>query len=643
MQAQNSERARIFRFAAVFISTGVWIGCSDPARSVDASSVTDPRTSLLSACAIPDIRGQSLESRGFQAPRELQVSVGDTTRLRRLWDASTEVTSAASTPWSVDDGDVARLEGDLVIPLSPGRTRLMGTVAGRTACVIVTALYSGVTMSALTVDRASLALPVSDSASTRVTATLRYSNGVAVPLQAGASWTSLDPSVAEVSPSALLTPRAAGSARIVARAGRIADTAVVLVAQLPFDTLKVARAEDFVNSIGVNIHLSYFDRVYGSGFRSIIIPRVRELGVRHLRDGGTTLPNEDWMLEVYGRWRELADSTGARYTIIMSPRRSANGPGTDYADLSHVLELRHRIGASRIAAWEGLNEHDLSGRPNFASEVRTLQQALYTVVKNDPQLAATTPVLGPTLADVGKASAVGDLSRYMDQGAIHPYDGGQVPTTNLAAHALGIRAITGARTLVATEVGYHTAASAFNPWHWALSENAQAKYTLRQFLELWNAGISRSFAYELIDEGLNPSDMEHNFGLLRNDGSRKPAFNALRNLIALLGDRSAGAFAPHPLVVRLSGDTAGVHTLVVEKKDGRRYLVLWQNASSYDKASKTDVSVPLRTVGVDFPSRYSSLSVYFPLTSASPAATYRGQRSVKLNIADHPLVLELES
>lgn len=553
------------------------------------------------------------------------------------------VASAASSPWSVDDGNVARLEGDLVIPLSPGRTRLMGTVAGRTACVILSTLYSGVTMRALTVDRASLALPIADTASTRVAATLSYSNGVNVPLREGVSWMSLDPSVVEVSASALLTPRAPGSARIVASAGRIADTAVVLVAPLPFDTLRVARAEDFVSSIGVNVHLSYLDLVYGSGFRSIIIPRVRELGVRHLRDGGTTLPNEDWMLEVYGRWRELADSTGARYTIIMSPRRSATGPGSDYADLSHVLELRNRIGASRIAAWEGLNEHDLSGRPNFATEVRTLQQALYTVVKLDPQLAATTPVLGPTLADVRKASAVGDLSRYMDQGAIHPYDGGQVPTTNLAAHATGIQPITGSRPLVATEVGYHTAASAVNPWHWALNESAQAKYTLRQFLELWNAGVSRSFAYELIDEGLNPSDMEHNFGLLRNDGSRKPAFIALRNLIALLGDRAAGAFAPHPLVVRLSGDTAGVHTLVVEKRDGRRYLVLWQNATSYDKVSKSDVAVPLRTVGVDFPAKYTSLSVYLPLTSASPTATYRGQRSVKLNIADHPLVLELES
>lgn len=519
----------------------------------------------------------------------------------------------------------------------------MATVAGRTACVILSAVYSGVTLSTLTVDRASLALPVSDSTERRVTATLRYSNGLALPLQGGATWTSLDPSVAEVSRAALLTPRAAGSARIVASAGRVADTAVVLVAPLPFDTLTVARAEDFVSSIGVNVHLSYFDLVYGSGFRSIIIPRVRELGVRHLRDGGTTLPNEDWMLEVYGRWRELSDSTGARFTIIMSPRRSATGPGTDYANLSHVLELRDRIGASRIAAWEGLNEHDLSGRPAFASEVRTLQQALYSVVKHDPQLSGTTPVLGPTLADVGKASAVGDLSRYMDLGAIHPYDGGQVPTTNLAAHALGVRAITGARSLVATEVGYHTASRASNPWHWALSESAQAKYTLRQFLELWNAGISRSFVYELIDEGLDPGDMEHNFGLVRNDGSRKPAFIALRNLIALLGDRSSTAFAPHPLVVRLSGDTAGVHTLVVEKQDGRRYLVLWQNAASYDKVNKSDVAVPLRTVGVDFPVTYRSLSIYVPLSSNAPVATYRGQRSVRLNVADHPLVLELES
>jgi hypothetical protein len=641
MQAQNSDRGRIFRIAAVFLSTGVWIGCSDPARPLESASTSELPAALLSACAIADIPGQSLASRGYQEPLALQLSIGDTTRLRRLWDSPADVTSAASSSWNVDDVDVARMEDDLVIPMSPGRTRLMGRVAGRVACVVLTAVYSGVLPSSLTVDRPNTALPAGDRADTRVTATLRYSNGLAVPLRAGASWTSLDPHVAEVSPLAFVSPRAAGAARIVASVGRIADTAVVLVAEPAYDTLRVGRAEDFVSSIGVNVHLSYLDLVYGSGFRSIIIPRVRELGVRHVRDGGTTLPNEDWMVEVYGRWRELADSTGARFTIIMSPRRSANAPGTDYGDMSHVLELRTRIGASRIAAWEGLNEHDLSGRPNFASEVRTLQQALYRVVKQDPQLSATTPVLGPTLANVGQATAVGDLSAFMDQGAIHPYDGGQVPTTNLAAHAVGIRPITGSRPLVVTEMGYHTSPISTNPWHWSLNENAQAKYTLRSFLELWNAGVVRSFAYELIDEGLDPSDMEHNFGLVRNDGSRKPAFTALRNLIALLGDSAAGAFTPQPLLARISGDTSGVRTLVVEKRNGRRYLLLWQNAASFDKVRRADIAVPLRMVAVEFPARLSSVSTYLPLTSATPTATQRGVRRLHVHVPDHPVVLEL--
>jgi len=618
---------------------GLAIGCADTSRPVDLGAFESAQSTAVVSCAIPHRRGRDTESSGVYASMELTIAIGDTVRLARLWTTNPAAPSTASTTWRVADSTVARMEEDLVIPLDPGRTRVTGTFAGHVVCIGLATMLSGVESTALEVRAMSAPISLADAA--RLEATVRYSSGLALRVHEAVTWSSLDPVIAGVAGGGWVTPRAVGSARIVASAGRLADTVTVHVTNQVFESLVPRAAEDFVSSIGVNIHLSYFDRVYGSGYRTIILPRLQELGVRHLRDGGTWLPNQDWMREVYGRWQEVAQATGAKFTIIVSPRRTATGPGNDYGDVTHIRDLRDRIGADHIAAWEGLNEHDISGRPAFVNEARTLQQALFALVKGDPDMAARYRVLGPSMAFPGAAAKVGDLSAFMDEGTIHPYDGGKVPGSNLADHVNGVRALSGARPLVATEAGYHTSPVSTNPWHWSVSEGAQARYLLRQFLELYNAGVRRTFAYELIDEGTLPSEMEFHFGLLRNDGSRKPAFDALRNLITVLGDRNASAVTPHPLRVRLAGDTTGVRRLVVEKGDGRRYLLLWQNSRSFDEVARVDVAVPARTIDVTFATAPSLAHVYVPLQGANAIATYRNAHSLRLTVPDHPVLLEL--
>lgn len=638
MRTVGRAQTRTFGSVVLCSSLGVTLGCAERIQSADAEIRAGDAAAAAAAaasCATGPARGRNLSFAKAVKPFEYTIAVGDTGRLA---DVLSEHNAAVpSTPWSIENADLARINADLVIPLAAGRTRVIGQIAGRMVCVGLTTMFTGASLNSMSLDG-----PASDVRdATQLNATLHYSNGMSLRVQEAAQWTSLDPAVAVVSRDAWITPVRSGAARVVARVGPFADTVLFRVELQPFESIVPRRAEDFVSSIGVNVHLSYFDRVYGSGFRSIIVPRLQELNLRHLRDGGTTLPNEDWMREVYGRWRELAEATQAKFTIIMSPRRTETGPGTNYGDMSHVHELRDRIGQDHIAAFEGLNEHDLSGRSNFAQEVRISQQALYTAVKSDPSLASRFAVLGPSLAFVTASPQVGDLSAYMDAGAIHPYDGGQVPSTNLRSHVDGIRVISGSDALEATEVGYHTASTSSNPWHWSLTEQAQAKYTLRQFLELFNAGIRRSFAYELIDEGTDPSDMELNFGLLRNDGSAKPAFTALRNLVALLGDRNAPSFTPAAMRMNLIGDTAGVHRLVVEKANGRQYVILWQNTLSFDKVLRTDISAGLRPVTVQLPSSASTINIFSPLTGQSPMATHHSTRTVAVAVADHPIVIEV--
>jgi hypothetical protein len=408
----------------------------------------------------------------------------------------------------------------------------------------------------------------------------------------------------------------------------------------PGDGVLAKSAAAFVSSIGVNTHISYLDRVYGAGFQSIIKPRLKQLGIRHLRDGGNVWPDEGWMSLVYGRYRELAEATGARFTIIMGPAGTPAGAGTDYSDARHVRTLLDRIGWDNVAAFEGLNEHDwFSGDAQWPAKVRSFQRALYEQVKGDPQLASRYAVLGPSLARADNATQVGDLSAWMDHPVMHPYPGGREPRHDFEYNMKTLRPMNGTASPVASETGYHTAAS-YQGGHAAVSELAMGKYVPRLFLEYFAAGVVRTFAYELIDQGSDPADNEMNFGLLRVDGSEKPAFRSLRNLISLLDD-PAGAFTPGRLSYTLEGDTSGVRSLLFQKRDGRFYLVLWQSASSYDVESRRDIEPPGRPLTIRLDNTASRAKVYEPLLGSDPVGEFSGKAVLPVVVHDHPLVIEV--
>ncbi|HWA15493.1 MAG TPA: hypothetical protein VG817_03615, partial [Gemmatimonadales bacterium] len=82
-------------------------------------------------------------------------------------------------------------------------------------------------------------------------------------------------------------------------------------------------ADAVVNSIGLNTHLGYFQTAYGTGFNTIIKPRLTALGVRHLRDNGTVVADNKWMSTVYGRMAELSRA-GMRFALVLNPGASGN-------------------------------------------------------------------------------------------------------------------------------------------------------------------------------------------------------------------------------------------------------------------------------------------------------------------------------
>lgn len=88
-----------------------------------------------------------------------------------------------------------------------------------------------------------------------------------------------------------------------------------------------------------------------------------------------------------------------------------------------------------------------------------------------------------------------------------------------------------------TEVGFPTYTKQNHPSLYAgFSEDAQAAYHVRGLIQGLAQNVECWSLYDLIDDGQDISEPEHNFGLLHcNTREPKPAFNALKRTSALLG------------------------------------------------------------------------------------------------------------
>jgi hypothetical protein len=412
------------------------------------------------------------------------------------------------------------------------------------------------------------------------------------------------------------------------------DTVAATSSAAAITSVTAQSADAMVNSIGINTKLSYTQSVYSSGFYSIIKPKLVALGVRHLRDEGHTETSDGWMALIYGRMKELA-TYGIKFNLIMRPAAGAPDFKQIYQwdrFLQYALPVMEDL--------EGLNEWDLKGRnAAWATQVRDYQKALYTKAKADTR-TKNLPVFAPTMGNPNNATYVGDLSAYLNYGNSHPYPGGTQPMTQISYHEQRVKVISGTRPWVVTETGYHNALL-WTGGHPPVSESASARYLSRLWLEYFRLGIRRSYVTELIDLGAASStNREYSFGLLRNNGSQKPAFVALQNLIAIHKDPGP-AFTPGPLSYGLSGSLTNVQQLLLQKRTGVFYLNLWLAANSWDLVNKRDLFPAAQSVTVSFPAAVRQVRIFNPLTSASVAQTLTNVSSVTVSVKDSPTVVEV--
>lgn len=381
-------------------------------------------------------------------------------------------------------------------------------------------------------------------------------------------------------------------------------------------TAKTLPSDSFVDSIGVNIHVSYVDTTYGH-FEQMK-NRLLEMGVRYVRDG-TKAGNHDSI----NKLAELG-AAGIHYNLLLPPE--------------DAVGIVKRLGSAVISV-EAPNEPDASQREIFPEGSKKMYESLYNNIKNDPA-TKNLPVLDSALAQPKEETdKLGQET--CDFGNIHSYPGTRLPDEGLDQDIAWANQISGGKPIMATETGYTTAINGISG-HTGVSENAAAKLLPRLYFEDFNRGILRTFCYEFMDERPDRYQMnsEDSFGLIRFFNSPKPTFVAMKTLIQLLADPGA-IVAPGSLSYTISGDISDLHHATLQKRDGRQYLILWLNALSYDQASKHDLVVAPQTVTLNFPQAYKKATMYMPSRWATDVQEMENVKTLTLSVPDELLVVEL--
>jgi hypothetical protein len=405
------------------------------------------------------------------------------------------------------------------------------------------------------------------------------------------------------------------------------------------DHLVPARPSDsIVDAYGVGVHLAYSNTPYADA--DAVAAAISDLGVRHVRDD-LYLGRDDQ----YAAMAKVA-AAGARFDLIMGR------PGTEKTPADYVAAAA-ALPAGTVESLEGVNEWDLFGPPDtWATEARTWQQDLYTAAHANAATAGL-PVLSPALAFKSHYADLGDLSASADVANVHTYPGGATPSSEILQMIAAVRQVVASGAVMTTEAGYHnaTAADTSGPGvQPGVPEQVAAYYLPRLLLEhQWQAdrygtGETRTYSYELIDEFADPelTDPEAHFGLLRHDLTPKPAYTAMKNLLALVSDPGP-AFATAPLRVSVDGfaDIGDARYLLTEKRDGTYVLLLWRDVSLYDTSSgqRTSVKAVPTTLRLGNAAR---LAVFEPSVGAGPVARARGT-SIPLSLGGQVVAVTIDA
>jgi hypothetical protein len=378
----------------------------------------------------------------------------------------------------------------------------------------------------------------------------------------------------------------------LALAGSSEETAS---AALPTPITTVS-GQQFHDSLGVNVKETYWNTIYGNWRRTLA--DVVGIGFTRLRVGIFDSSNAGWNARHWGDLK-TAVASGLKLNVDVGPDCSYRGTPADPHFTDCFNALRHGVGLGGVESIEWPNEYDISGDANWAANLAGWGHQIYLLTKT----LGPIPVYGPSIVNPGSVPVLGDQSAFLDAGNFHDYRAATSATPqSVAAERSRMQPVSGSKRDVATEFGYHNQLSPTDPGAQpGIDERGAAIYVIRQYVEHLADGLSRSYVNQLYDLNSRSTNSNDRFGLIRSDGSYKPAALALKNFISMIGRGAPAKLTPLYWGIR-PGDASGdVRYLDIEPADGGHDLVLWRTASVWDRAAKVDLAVnpvPIHIQGI---------------------------------------------
>jgi hypothetical protein len=391
----------------------------------------------------------------------------------------------------------------------------------------------------------------------------------------------------------------------------------------------------FLQSLGINIHLSYTGTPY-YGQPQSVISALQYLGINTVRDQPPAYTSDPTTA--------AADDALAAAGVQFDALLVSSGP-VDVTDTLTTTAAFEQTYPGSIAAVEGPNEVNASPvtyegiTDTYAASVQVTQD-LWAGVQNDSSLQAI-PVYALTLSDgitgVRAAEAqLGDLAPYVTYGNAHVY---ACCSNNVwdedMPHWLPIfDQDTPGMPMVITETGYATVPS-------NVDELSAAKYNLNTCFEDALNGLVGTYLYELVDENASATDTNPGdyYGEFHNDWSPKVGATAIHNLTTILQSAGSGT-ASSTLTYTVTGLPATGRTFLLGSSTALD-LAIWIDATVYDPTSATDIAAAAYSVTVNLGATYTNIAVYDPMIGTTPIATYSNVSTLNISVTDHPLIVQV--
>jgi hypothetical protein len=268
-------------------------------------------------------------------------------------------------------------------------------------------------------------------------------------------------------------------------------------------------------------------------------------------------------------------------------------PPANPADYGDALAYMVRRYGSRVAAWEIWNEPNLDYffiTPQPVAEYAEIVKAGYRAAKAaDP----SATIVAGSLADADFEFTEGAYRRgvkgHFDAWSVHPYSGDRSPLHRNEDQYIRysfVRGVPAVRDVMLregddkpiwlTEFGWSTCSVRnARSYENCVSESTQAEYLTEAYRQMrsWSY-VPVGVWYNLRDRSSDLGDRVSNYGLVRHDGSEKPAYAAFRAAVAgLAGDAAAGSGAGSGTGDSASGATGETERvrLVVRRKRRKVY------------------------------------------------------------------------